>query len=180
MLKKHIRKRIIKVREIKNKNNLKVKFSLLHEEIKKKFFKNKIVGSYYPVNFEADTSQVMKMFKQKGYKLSLPVISSKYDMKFYTWNLNEPLYVNKYGIPEPKSKIKVIPSILLIPMVAYDKRLNRLGYGGGYYDRFLKKYEKKNILKIGLAITCQEVKKLPTNNFDKKMDYILTEKKLYK
>ena len=180
MLKKHIRKRIIKAREIKNKNNLKVKFSLLREELKKKIFKNKIVGSYYPVNFEADTSQVMKMFKQKGYELSLPVISSKYDMNFYTWNLNDPLYVNKYGIPEPKSKIKVIPSILLIPMVAYDKRLNRLGYGGGYYDRFLKKYEKKNILKIGLAITCQEVKKLPTNNFDKKMDYILTEKKLYK
>ena len=120
------------------------------------------------------------MFKQKGYKLSLPVISSKYYMNFYTWNLNDPLYVNKYGIPEPKSKIKVIPSILLIPMVAYDKRLNRLGYGGGDYDRFLKKYEKKNILKIGLAITCQEVKKIPTNNFDKKMDYILTEKKLYK
>jgi len=180
VLKKHIRKRIIKAREIKNKNNLKVKFSLLREELKKKIFKNKIVGSYYPVNFEADTFQLMKMFKQKGYKLSLPVISSKYDMNFYTWNLNDPLYVNKYGIPEPKSKIKVIPSILLIPMVAYDKRLNRLGYGGGYYDRFLKKYEKKNILKIGLAITCQEVKKLPTNNFDKKMDYILTEKKLYK
>ena len=180
MLKKHIRKRIIKAREIKNKYNLKVKFSLLREELKKKIFKNKIVGSYYPINFETDTSQVMKMFKQKGYKLSLPVISSKYDMNFYTWNLNDPLYVNKYGIPEPKSKIKVIPSILLIPMVAYDKRLNRLGYGGGYYDRFLEKYEKKNILKIGLAITCQEVKKLPTNNFDKKMDYILTEKKLYK
>ncbi len=180
MLKKHIRKRIIKAREIKNKNNLKVKFSLLREELKKKIFKNKIVGSYYPVNFEADTFQLMKMFKQKGYKLSLPVINSKYDMNFYNWNLNDPLYVNKYGIPEPKSKIKVIPSILLIPMVAYDKRLNRLGYGGGYYDRFLEKYEKKNILKIGLAITCQEVKKLPTNNFDKKMDYILTEKKLYK
>ena len=180
MLKKHIRKRIIKAREIKNKNNLKVKFSLLREELKKKIFKDKIIGSYYPVNFEADTFQLMRMFKQKGYKLSLPVISSKYDMNFYTWNLNDPLYVNKYGIPEPKSKIKVIPSILLIPMVAYDKRLNRLGYGGGYYDRFLKKYEKKNILKIGLAITCQEVKKLPTNNFDKKMDYILTEKKLYK
>ena len=154
-LKQDIRKRIIKAREIKNKNNLKVKFSLLREELKKKIFKNKIVGSYYPVNFEADTFQLMKMFKQKGYKLSLPVISSKYDMNFYTWNLNDPLYVNKYGIPEPKSKIKVIPSILLIPMVAYDKRLNRLGYGGGYYDRFLEKYKKKNILKIGLAIKFQ-------------------------
>ena len=121
----------------------------------------------------------MKIFKQKGFKISLPVIGSKFDMNFYFWNLNDPLHVNKYGIPEPKSKIKVIPSILLIPMVAFDKKLNRLGYGGGYYDRFLKKYEK-NIIKIGLAISCQEVKKLPSNSFDKKMDYILTEKKLYK
>ena len=180
MLKKHIRKRIIKAREIKNKNNLKVKFSLLREELKKKIFKYKIIGSYYPVNFEADTFQLMRMFKQKGYKLSLPVISSKYDMNFYTWNLNDPLHVNKYGIPEPKSKIKVIPSILLIPMVAYDKRLNRLGYGGGYYDRFLEKCEKMRTIKIGLALACQEVKKLPSNSFDKKMDFILTEKKLYK
>ena len=74
----------------------------------------------------------------------------------------------------------VAPSILLIPMVAFDKKLNRLGYGGGYYDRFLKKYEKKNIIKIGLAISCQEVKKLPLNSFDRKMDFVLTEKKLYK
>ncbi len=65
-------------------------------------------------------------------------------------------------------------------MVAFDKKLNRLGYGGGYYDRFLEKYEKKGIIKIGLAIACQEIKKIPSNSFDKKMNYILTEKKLYK
>ena len=110
----------------------------------------------------------------------MPVIGSKFVMNFFSWDLNDPLYVNKYGIPEPKSKMIVTPSILLIPMVAFDKKLNRLGYGGGYYDRFLKKYEKKNIIKIGLAISCQEVKKVPSNSFDKRMDYILTEKKLYK
>ena len=49
---------------------------------------------------------------------------------------NDPLNVNRYGIPEPIKQKKVIPSILLIPMVAFDKNLNRLGYGGGYYDRF--------------------------------------------
>ena len=101
-------------------------------------------------------------------------------MNFYLWDFNEPLSVNKYGIPEPKLKKKVVPEVLLIPMVAFDTKLNRLGYGGGYYDRFLKKNEKNNIIKIGLAIECQKVKKLPTNSFDKKMDYILTEKKLYK
>ena len=180
MLKNYIRKKIIKKREIKNKNNLQVKISFLKQILKKKKLQNKIVGSYFPVNFEADTYQIMKILKQKGFKLSLPVIGRKFVMNFYSWNLNDPLYINKYGIPEPKSKVKVTPSILLIPMVAFDKQLNRLGYGGGYYDRFLKKYEKKNIIKIGLAITFQEVKKLPSNSFDRKMDYILTEKKLYK
>ena len=180
MLKNYIRKKIIKKREIKNKNNLQVKISFLKQILKKKKLQNKIVGSYFPINFEADTYQIMKILKQKGLKLSLPVIGRKFVMNFYSWNLNDPLYINKYGIPEPKSKVKVTPSILLIPMVAFDKQLNRLGYGGGYYDRFLKKYEKKNIIKIGLAITFQEVKKLPSNSFDRKMDYILTEKKLYK
>ena len=70
----------------------------------------------------------MKNFKENGFKISLPVVGSKFEMNFYLWNLNDPLYVNKYGIPEPKSKTKVIPSILLIPMVAFDKKLNRLGY----------------------------------------------------
>ena len=180
MLKNHIRKKIIKIREIKNKNNLQIKKSFFKEIFKINKFKNNIVGSYFPVNFEADTFEIMKMFKQKGFKLGLPVISSKFDMNFYIWNLNDPLYANKYGIPEPKSKKRVMPSILLIPMVAFDNNLNRLGYGGGYYDRFLKKNEKKNITKVGLAISFQEVKKLPTNIYDKKMDYILTEKKFFK
>ena len=180
MLKNQIRKKKIKIREIKNKKNLQVKSIYINEILKKKKLQNKIVGCYYPVNFEADTFQIMKLFKKKGFKISLPVIGSKFVMNFFSWDLNDPLYVNKYGIPEPKSKMIVAPSILLIPMVAFDKKLNRLGYGGGYYDRFLKKYEKKNIIKIGLAISCQEVKKVPSNSFDKRMDYILTEKKLYK
>ena len=180
MLKNHIRKKIIKIREIKNKKNLQVKARFLKEILKTKKLKNKIVGSYFPVNFEADTFQIMKLFKKKGFKISLPVIGSKFVMNFFSWDLNDPLYVNKYGIPEPKSKMIVAPSILLIPMVAFDNNLNRLGYGGGYYDRFLKKNERKNIIKIGLAISYQEVKKLPTNIYDKKMDYILTENKIFK
>ena len=177
MLKNHIRKKIIKLREVKNKKNLQVKINLISKILKSK---NKILGGYFPVNFEADSFQLMKLLKQKKFKLSLPVVSSKFDMNFYLWNFNDPLNVNKYGIPEPQLKKKVIPDILLVPMVAYDDKLNRLGYGGGYYDRFLKKHEKKNIIKIGLAFSYQEIKRLPTNSFDKKMDFILTEKKLYK
>ena len=180
MFKNHIRKKIIKLREVKNKKNLQVKISLISKILKYQNSKNKILGGYFPVNYEADTFQLMRALKQEKFKISLPVISSKFNMNFYLWNFNEPLNVNKYGIPEPQLKRKVIPDLLLIPMVAYDDKLNRLGYGGGYYDRFLKKYEKNNIIKIGLAISCQEVKRLPIKDFDKKMDYILTEKKLYR
>ena len=53
------------------------------------------------------------------------------------------LKINKYGIPETISKKKVYPNILLIPLVAFDSQLNRLGYGGGYYDRYLSKVQNK-------------------------------------
>ena len=72
-------------------------------------------------------------------------------------------------------------SALVIPIVAFDDKLNRLGYGGGFYDRFITKLEKtEEILKIGLALSCQKINKVPTNRFDKKMNYILTENKIYK
>ena len=80
MLKNQIRKKKIKIREIKNKNNLQVKSVFINEILKKKKIQNKIVGCYYPVNFEADTFQLMKLFKQKGFKISLPVIGSKFVM----------------------------------------------------------------------------------------------------
>ena len=75
------------------------------------------------------------------------------------------------------SKI-VKPDIILIPLVAFDKKLFRIGYGGGYYDRYLSKIKKnKKILSIGLAFSFQEVKKIFPNIYDQKLDIILTEKK---
>ena len=63
-------------------------------------------------------------------------------MDFFDWSTNDPLSVNKYGIPEPISDEKKYPNILLVPLVAYDKYLNRIGYGGGFYDRYIKRIKK--------------------------------------
>tara|TARA_Y100001970_G_C13429852_1_gene460581 strand:- start:197 stop:505 length:309 start_codon:yes stop_codon:yes gene_type:complete len=102
-------------------------------------------------------------------------------MDFYSFSFNDPLIVNKFGIPEPKKKILLYPDIILIPMVAFDKNLNRLGYGGGYYDRLIEKLtKKKNIVKIGLAFSKQRIRYLPVSKYDKKMDYIVTEKYILK
>ena len=98
-------------------------------------------------------------------------------MDFFEWSFNDPLYVNKMGIPEPDQTKKVYPDILLVPLVAYDKYNFRLGYGGGYYDRYIQKISNiKKILTIGLAFSFQKSDKIPINNNDKKLDFILTER----
>ena len=98
-------------------------------------------------------------------------------MDFYIWSNNDLLKLNTYGIPEPEKIKKVIPDILLVPLVAFDSRLYRIGYGGGYYDRYIEKFSnKKKLLKIGIAHSCQKINRVPINNYDKKLDLIITEK----
>ena len=99
-------------------------------------------------------------------------------MDFFNWSKNDPLIINKFGIPEPFTNKIIYPDVLLVPLVAFDNKFNRLGYGGGFYDRYLKRIKKiKNILTIGLAYSFQEVKSIPINNYDIKLDFIITEKK---
>ena len=99
-------------------------------------------------------------------------------MDFFYWSTKDPMIINKYGIPEPISNKVKYPDILLVPLVAYDKNLNRIGYGGGFYDRYIKKIKKnKKIITIGLAYSFQKVKKIPVNEYDIKLDFIVTEKK---
>ena len=98
-------------------------------------------------------------------------------MDFFHWSSKDPLIINKFGIPEPVSKKIKYPDILLVPLVAFDEHLNRVGYGGGFYDRYIKKIKKKKkLITIGLAYSFQRVKKIQTNNYDIKLDYIVTEK----
>ena len=98
-------------------------------------------------------------------------------MNFHPWSSKDPLIINKYGIPEPISKEIKYPDILLVPMVAFDKNFNRVGYGGGFYDRYIKKLKKiKKIITIGIAYSFQKVKKIPIGKNDIKLDFIVTER----
>ena len=98
-------------------------------------------------------------------------------MDFYSWSLKNLLKLNKYGIPEPEKIKKVFPDIIFVPIVAFDNRLYRIGYGGGYYDRYIQKHSsKKKLLKIGIAHSYQKINKVPINKYDKKLDIIITEK----
>ena len=84
------------------------------------------------------------------------------------------------GIPEPVSTKIIYPDLILVPLVGFDKNKLRLGYGGGYYDRYIEKVGKlKKIKTVGLSFSFQEIEKLPVNKFDKKLDFIITENKIY-
>jgi 5-formyltetrahydrofolate cyclo-ligase len=103
-------------------------------------------------------------------------------MKFIQWKLFEPLRVNSYGFLEPSvSGKRVNPDLIIVPLLAYDKFYNRLGYGKGYYDKFFTQYLKnrKNILTIGLAFSFQKYKKYQSQNLTVKLNYILTEKGIF-
>ena len=146
MLKSKLRKKILKIREKINKNNIQIDFSQLIKILKKEKINNKNIGGYYPINFEIDDLGLLRKFEKNGFNISLPVIKKNFQMNFYKWKFANLLKVNKYGIPEPEIKNIVYPDILLIPLVAFDKKLNRLGYGGGYYDRLIERLSKKKKL----------------------------------
>ena len=177
MLKSKLREKILKIRKKKNKNNIKINFKKVFDIIKKERLNYKNLGGYFPVNFEVDDLEILKNFERKGFKISLPVIKKNFQMDFYQWSFTEILKINKYGIPEPETKNLINPEILLVPLVGFDLKLNRLGYGGGFYDRLIKKLsQKKKILKIGLALSDQKIDKVPVNKYDQKLDYIVTNK----
>ena len=177
MLKSKLRKKALKIRKVANKNNLKIDFNKVFSLIKKNYLIKKSIGGYFPVNYEVDDLEILKEFAKKNYQISLPVIKKNFNMDFYKWSFDDPLKINQYGIPEPNSKKLIYPDIILVPSVAFDNNLNRLGYGGGYYDRVIKKLsKKKKILKIGLAFSIQKINSVPVTKYDKKLDYIVTDK----
>ncbi len=180
MNKSEIRKKILRIRKQKNSRNYSININEIMKIIKKEKMKGKIIGGYYPYNYEIDVMETLEKFEKLNYQISLPKIKNNSQMNFFSWSTKEPLVINKYGIPEPTSNKIKYPNILLIPLVAFDKYFNRLGYGGGFYDRYLERVSKKEkILKIGLAFSFQKIKKIPLNKYDMKLDFVITGRKKF-
>ena len=157
----------------------KFNFNLIFKLIRKHFHKKKIIiAGYYPSNYEVNILNFLEEASKKKFKIVLPVIKSSNKMSFKPWIFKEPLYVSKFGILEPNNLGKeIIPDLIMVPLVAFDRKLNRIGYGKGYYDRSLQKINKikKKTITLGIAYSFQKCATIPTNKYDFKLNYVFTE-----
>ena len=141
---------------------------------------------YSPINNEISPNEFINYLEKKNVILSLPAIDTKTETMFFKeWKPGDELIKGPFGNLEPlRNKKSILPQILVVPMLSFDKELYRLGYGGGYYDKsinFLKNYFKKQekfFITIGLAYSIQEEKKIPRENHDMRLDFIITEKEV--
>ena len=177
MKKSLIRKKLFKIRKKNYLNSNQINISPIIKILKKRKFKNKILGGYYPYNYEIDIMPLVEKFQKLNYCITLPKIGMNSEMNFFQWSTKDPLSINKFGIPEPISNKNKFPDILLVPLLAFDKNFNRIGYGGGFYDRYINRLKKiKKIITIGVAYSFQKVKKIPVEKYDIKLDFVVTEK----
>ena len=161
-----------------NKNFFIPLLDLIKLKFKKKKFK---LALYYPSAFELNVLQLLEFNYFSKQKVLLPAIEENNLMNFFPWKKNEVLIVNRYGMLEPVKSKHNTPDVMLVPLLSFAPDKHRLGYGKGFYDRYLNKYLKtfRNILTVGVAFSFQKHHKLPINNMDVKLNYILTEKGIY-
>ena len=179
------------------KSLIRKKFFLLRKrnyfQIDEKFFnpiirllkkqKKKVsnISLYYPCYYEVDVLKILNLGFFKKTNFLLPKIKKNNSLDFFKWKKNDTLYLSKFGIPEPINSIKITPDVILLPLLAFDKKKNRIGYGKGFYDKFLLKFLNKNkrIMTVGVAFSFQKHHKLPVNKRDYRLDYIITEKGIF-
>ena len=180
--KKAIRKKALINRKKKYFDITSQFFNPLIKIIENKKNSEKIISLYYPSNYEINILSIFKFIKKIKAKTLLPIIKSNNQMNFVEWKYLDPLRVNKFGMLEPSLQNKtIVPNFMLVPLLAFDNNNNRLGYGKGFYDKFLNKFlKKKYITTIGVAFSFQKYNKLPVSSLDIKLDYILTEKGIKK
>lgn len=182
----YVDKSLLRLKFIKRRKKLYSKnfffpFDKIFFLIKKNFYRKKVsIAGYYPSNFEVNTLSFLHKANKKKFSIGLPVIQNEYKMIFKHWMPNEPLYVNKYGILEPKKEnVTFKPDIILVPLATFDRNLNRIGYGKGYYDKALRQLSvSKKVLTIGIAFSFQECSFIPANQYDYGLDCILTNRNL--
>ena len=137
-----------------------------------------VVALYAPMGDEADCMPLARALGLRVKALCLPVISETGQLEFRSWTPDDVLVAGKFGIRIPDAaRSLAVPDVVLLPLLGFDGRGHRLGYGGGYYDRSVESLRRqKKLLCVGFAYSVQEMALLPEDPHDQRLDWIVTEK----
>jgi 5-formyltetrahydrofolate cyclo-ligase len=133
-----------------------------------------VLGGFSPIQKEALWFRSLFV---KSQKIAVPHIIDESHMKFFEVGINE-IIEGRIGLKLTEQQLvhEVVPDVLLVPGLAFDKSRNRLGRGRGYYDRYLQSFSG---IKVGVCFELQLVDKVPVDEFDVELDYLITEKNIY-
>ena len=141
-----------------------------------------IVSGFIPYKSEITTVPLMNQLGRQGWQTCLPVvIAAGQPLVFRAWSPGEALVPGVWDIPIPAATApEVLPDLLLVPLLAFDRKGYRLGYGGGFYDRTLEKLRGlKKVVAIGVAYHAQMVDEVPLGIHDAPLDYVMTEQETF-
>jgi 5-formyltetrahydrofolate cyclo-ligase len=137
-----------------------------------------IVSGFIPLKSEINPLPLMRKLADEGAKLALPVVAGKgKPLTMCAFAFGDELAAGVWGIREPKAEaLEVFPDVLIVPLLAFDRRGHRLGYGAGYYDMTITALRaRKPIVAVGIAFAAQEIPEVPVTPRDARLDLVLTE-----
>jgi 5-formyltetrahydrofolate cyclo-ligase len=134
------------------------------------------VSIFWPMRSEVDTRPLIAGLAERSFQVCLPIVAGD-RLRFAQWRPGDALRAVGFGLQEPlASAPTVLPTTLLVPLCAFDRRGNRLGYGKGYYDRTLEAASAlRPIVTIGIAFSVQEIAAVPIEPHDRQLNAILTD-----
>jgi 5-formyltetrahydrofolate cyclo-ligase len=137
------------------------------------------VSGYWPMGDELDVRPLMTALNERGHDVGLPVVVAAGEpLIFRRWQPGDTLVPAGFGTQVPHAdQPEVVPQVLFVPLLAFDRRGYRLGYGGGFYDRTLSRLtEEVGAIAVGVAYAGQEVEAVPNDDYDWPLDWIVTER----
>lgn len=146
--------------------------------------KNYIIAGYSPLEHEVDITLSLEAYEEIGNRLCLPkVVEADTPLEFREYKKGLNLVKNqnlKFLFLEPKNTETLVPDMVIVPLVAFDAACNRLGMGGGFYDRTLEQLSAhKDLITVGVAYACQQHQYLETSKYDFPLDAVVTEEKVF-
>lgn len=144
-----------------------------------------VVSAYMPFNAELNVRPLMAHLLAQGYRIVVPqVVNNLTGLDFRTWTETAPLYRNLHGIEEVSEKHSevLLPDLMVVPLVAFDEKGNRMGYGSGQFDRTFESLVKsrKEFFTVGAAYDSQREERVPVDEHDHPLDMVVTEKNVYR